>query len=129
MNARIPTQTLPQPTLTTVFTSGNSQAVRLPKKFRFNTKQVTIERRGDEIVLRAKMRSLGQSLREAPSDTPPLTEKEARGLERALAIVKNQGPQEERAMWADPQFWSAPVHPKPPLTRRSLKSAPARSKS
>ena len=62
MNARIPTQTLPQPTLTTVFTSGNSQAVRLPKEFRFNTKQVTIERRGDEIVLRANPQSLGKKL-------------------------------------------------------------------
>ncbi len=35
-----------------VFQSGNSQAVRLPKEFRFNTDQVEIFRRGDEIVLR-----------------------------------------------------------------------------
>jgi antitoxin VapB len=42
------------PRTTTVFTSGNSQAVRLPKEFRFNSKQVFIERRGEEIVLRAK---------------------------------------------------------------------------
>ena len=54
MNARIPSQSLPQQALTTVFVSGNSQAVRLPKEFRFTTKQVTIERRGDEIVLREK---------------------------------------------------------------------------
>ena len=38
--------------MTTVFTSGNSQAVRLPKEFRFSSKQVSIEKRGDEIVLR-----------------------------------------------------------------------------
>ncbi len=37
---------------TTVFTSGNSQAVRLPKEFRVNTKTLEISRRGDEIVLR-----------------------------------------------------------------------------
>ncbi len=37
-----------------VFKSGNSQAVRLPKKFRFEAEQVEIFRRGDEIVLRAK---------------------------------------------------------------------------
>lgn len=35
-----------------VFQSGNSQAVRLPKEFRFNTDQVEIFRRGNEIVLR-----------------------------------------------------------------------------
>ena len=35
-----------------VFQSGNSQAVRLPKEFRFNVDQVQIFRRGDEIVLR-----------------------------------------------------------------------------
>jgi antitoxin VapB len=37
-----------------VFRSGNSQAVRLPKQYRFNAKEVEIFRRGDEIVLREK---------------------------------------------------------------------------
>lgn len=37
-----------------VFRSGNSQAVRLPKKFRFKSNEVEIFRRGDEIVLREK---------------------------------------------------------------------------
>jgi len=37
-----------------VFRSGNSQAVRLPKQFRFKSKEVEIFRRGDEIVLREK---------------------------------------------------------------------------
>lgn len=37
-----------------IFQSGNSQAVRLPKEFRFNTDKVEIFRRGDEIVLREK---------------------------------------------------------------------------
>ncbi|MGE0331914.1 MAG: antitoxin [Ramlibacter sp.] len=35
-----------------IFQSGNSQAVRLPKEFRFATDQVEIFRRGDEVVLR-----------------------------------------------------------------------------
>jgi antitoxin VapB len=35
-----------------VFKSGNSQAVRLPKEFRFQGKEVEIFRRGDEVVLR-----------------------------------------------------------------------------
>lgn len=37
-----------------VFRSGNSQAVRLPKRFRLNSTEVEIFRRGDEIVLREK---------------------------------------------------------------------------
>ena len=37
-----------------IFQSGNSQAVRLPKEFRFNVDQVEIFRRGDEIVLRER---------------------------------------------------------------------------
>jgi antitoxin VapB len=41
-----------------VFRSGNSQAVRLPKEFRFKGKEVDIFRRGDEIVLREKEKTL-----------------------------------------------------------------------
>lgn len=37
-----------------VFRSGNSQAVRLPKEFRFQGKAVEIFRRGEEVVLREK---------------------------------------------------------------------------
>ena len=37
-----------------IFKSGNSQAVRLPKEFRFDIDQVEIFRRGDEIVLRER---------------------------------------------------------------------------
>ena len=35
-----------------VFQSGNSQAVRLPKEFRFDADQVEIFRQGTDIVLR-----------------------------------------------------------------------------
>jgi antitoxin VapB len=38
-----------------VFTTGRSQAVRLPKEFRFTTSEVTIERVGDAVVLRPKL--------------------------------------------------------------------------
>jgi antitoxin VapB len=41
-----------------VFRSGNSQAVRLPREFQFDTDEVEIERRGDEIVLRRPVRNL-----------------------------------------------------------------------
>ena len=37
-----------------VFKSGNSQAVRLPKQFRVKTKELEIEKRGNEIILREK---------------------------------------------------------------------------
>lgn len=54
-----------------VFKSGNSQAVRLPKEFRFNGKEVEIFRRGDEIVLREKSQGLERAfhlLANLPSD-------------------------------------------------------------
>ena len=41
-----------------VFKSGNSQAVRLPKKFRFRNKEVEIFRRGDEVILREKIKGM-----------------------------------------------------------------------
>ena len=37
-----------------VFTTGRSQAVRLPKAYRFNTDEVTIEKVGNAVVLRPK---------------------------------------------------------------------------
>lgn len=40
-----------------VFTTGRSQAVRLPKAFRFNTSEVTIEKRGDAVILRPKVQT------------------------------------------------------------------------
>lgn len=42
-----------------IFKSGNSQAVRLPKQFRFHVDEVEILRRGDEVVLREPHRNLG----------------------------------------------------------------------
>jgi len=44
-----------------VFRSGNSQALRLPKEFRFKGKEVEIFRRGDEVVLREKDRTLARA--------------------------------------------------------------------
>jgi antitoxin VapB len=34
-----------------VFTSGNSQAIRLPKEFRLDTDEVFISRSGDSLIL------------------------------------------------------------------------------
>ena len=44
-----------------VFRSGNSQAVRLPKEFRFKSKEVEIFRRGDEVVLREKPANMAKA--------------------------------------------------------------------
>ena len=44
--------------ITKVFRSGNSQAVRIPKKFRIRSQQVEIIKRGNEIVLREQSTNL-----------------------------------------------------------------------
>lgn len=44
-----------------VFSSGNSQAVRLPKQFHLNSTEVEIFRRGDEIVLRERPQDLARA--------------------------------------------------------------------
>ena len=41
-----------------VFKNGNSQAVRLPKEFQFDTREVEIFRRGDEVVLRSRVKTM-----------------------------------------------------------------------
>lgn len=40
------------PHLARVFQSGNSQAVRLPKEFRFDAERVEITQEGDALILR-----------------------------------------------------------------------------
>lgn len=69
-----------------VFKSGNSQAVRLPKEFRFAGKEVEIFRRGDEVVLREKapnmervfhiLASLSDDFFAEGRDDPPPQERE-----------------------------------------------------
>ena len=54
-----------------VFRSGNSQAVRLPKQFRLQSKEVEIFRRGDELVLREKQGTMARAfdlLADLPDD-------------------------------------------------------------
>ncbi|WP_404290619.1 antitoxin [Microvirga sp. RSM25] len=64
-----------------VFRSGNSQAVRLPKQFRLTSDEVEIFRRGDEIVLREKPRTLTRAF-ELLCDLPDLTREDAPPQER-----------------------------------------------
>lgn len=49
-----------------VFQSGNSQAVRLPKAFQVHSRRVSIERRGDEIVLREIPQTMAEFLEKLP---------------------------------------------------------------
>ena len=42
-------------TIAKVFTSGNSQAIRLPKEFRLDTQEVYIYRSGDSLILNPRM--------------------------------------------------------------------------
>lgn len=54
-----------------VFISGNSQAVRIPKEFRFDAAEVEIFQRGNELILKPQPKNLGvafQLLTEMPSD-------------------------------------------------------------
>ncbi len=44
-----------------VFKSGNSQAVRLPKEFRFSSDEVEIFRRGEEVVLRENSNGMARA--------------------------------------------------------------------
>lgn len=82
MNARIPSKALQAqgPMETTVFQSGNSQAIRIPKEFKFYTKRVEIFREGKSIVLRP----LPTTAAEALADLPALTAVEARALDQAM---------------------------------------------
>jgi len=86
---------------TTVFQSGNSQAVRLPKEFRLKSKRVEIFRRGNEVVLREKPRTLGQML-----DTlPPVTPEMEREIDAMMAAIREPLPERERdweALFGEP---------------------------
>lgn len=42
-----------------IFQSGNSQAVRIPKEFRFEASEVEIFKRGDEVILKPRPKNLG----------------------------------------------------------------------
>ncbi len=78
-------------TTAAVFMSGNSQAVRLPKEFQFQSKRVQIERRGHEVVLREVM----PTMRELLKNLPPISAED----QQAWADIEQQlkdGPAQER---------------------------------
>ncbi len=76
------------PATAKLFTHGRSQAVRLPKAFRFQGKEVRVSRQGDKVILepleavrfdmkawRARLRNLGGDfLPEGRPEQPPAPE-------------------------------------------------------
>jgi antitoxin VapB len=109
-------QLAPQRQTTTVFTSGNSQAVRLPKAFRFNSKTVQIERRGDEIVLREKP----VMVKDVIGHLLPLSKADALEWERIAAMIDDPLPQQRDwdALLGPEQSARPAVKPKPSSRRR-----------
>jgi antitoxin VapB len=103
---------------TTVFQSGNSQAVRLPKEFRFKSKTVEIFRRGNEVVLREKPRTLGELL----DSLPPVTPEMAHDLDQMMAAIREPLPPDTRCWDA---LWDA--HAVPPKSNAKAKRSPAKA--
>jgi antitoxin VapB len=95
MNARIPASAL-QPTaskVASVFTSGNSQAVRIPKEFQIKTKQVKIIQRGGDLVIRPKYRTGAEVLANLPPiDAENLHEWEA--FDQTIRALRDEPAQE-----------------------------------
>lgn len=110
MNARIPAKALKtqSPVETTVFQSGNSQAIRIPKEFQFDTKRVKIYREGKSIVLRPAPSTAAEAL----ADLPPLSAAEGRALDKAMEHL------DDLLALDEPLADSPPARRRPPATAR-----------
>lgn len=105
--------------LTTVFSSGNSQAVRLPKAFRFDEKMVEIRRHGDEVILRPHRATLAEVL----ADLPPLSQEQAAQWDEVMAEVRTDlgEPREHDWSWMSDDE-SAPAKPRRRGSARATKA-------
>ena len=56
----------PKSAFARVFVTGNAQAVRLPREFRFNVDRVAIRREGDSVVLSPPYQDWADYLQNAP---------------------------------------------------------------
>ena len=54
-----------------IFKTGRSQAVRLPLAFRFDCREVYIERQGDSVILRPKPDNLAERWRKFFASSAP----------------------------------------------------------
>lgn len=57
---------MPKPVFARIFRTGNSQAVRLPREFRFGVDRVAIRREGDSVILSPPYEDWADYLRNAP---------------------------------------------------------------
>ena len=69
-----------------LFPNGRSQAVRLPKEFRFTGTEVNIERRGDQVVLTPVEGKWARFVREIPH----ISEKSADIMMRAVEEIRSE---------------------------------------
>lgn len=57
-----------------VFMNNRSQAVRLPKEFRFSTREVFIRKEGEEVILSPRPEDWGDFFTEGPVASPEFME-------------------------------------------------------
>ena len=80
-----------------LFTHGGSQAVRLPKAFRFEGVEVTVRRDGAAVIL------------EPVNDKRPPTREEMEALWREIDQLRGdaviEDPPRDRSPWRDPPTW------------------------
>ena len=57
-----------------VFMNNRSQAVRLPKEFQFNTREVFIRKEGEEVILSPRPEDWGDYLDHGPVASPGFME-------------------------------------------------------
>ena len=74
-------------TIAKVFKSGNSQAVRLPKKYRIKNDEVFIKKEGSAIILTPKPKSWREFFNSAPK-VPVKAEVETFALEQANGALE-----------------------------------------
>lgn len=121
MNARLPSSITQKDS--TVFTSGNSQAVRIPKEFQFSTKLVSIVKRGDELVIKPKHRTTAEILASLPPiDTQDLQEWDA--FDQTLRELRQEPAQERdwEALFGDDST-STPAQAKRRAKSREVRQA------
>lgn len=78
-----------------LFMNGRSQAVRLPKEFRFSGSEVCIERRGEAVVLTPVDAKWARVVRELPT----ITEKEADVLRSVVTKNRKRRPRPRDFDW------------------------------
>ena len=86
----------PAPQLASVFNSGNSQAVRLPKAFRVDSDKVEILRRGDDLILRPYHPTLAAAL----SNLTPLPQADIEAMDDFMAELRNESLPEDARDWS-----------------------------